>query len=383
MRYKVLYTNPEEDIVSRLLKVRNIDCSIENFLNPSLQHYRIDPLLLSDMDVAVGRLVTAMQCKEKIMIFADYDVDGVTSSYMLYAFITKFVKYKHISIQYPDRLTDGYGLKTHHVEDIHNKGCSVIVTVDNGITSVAEALRAQELGIDLIVTDHHAVTQAGIPQAYAVVNPQTSPLYPFKGLCGAGVVFKLIYALMDRTNWSSTYKKRVFDYFVPIVAISTIADCVPLTQENRALVKRGLHIINTKRHQIPVSLQGLLEYLNITKPIDTYHVGFMIGPRINAGGRIGTPMDSLHILLYEGDKQLFHLDKLEEMNTHRRKLQDQAYKIAESQVDIQAPLIMVASEEFHEGIIGIVAGRLSEKYHKPCVVFAINEEENKAVASLR
>ena len=383
MTYRILYDNPNESLIQRILQVRNIDCSIADFLDPSMQKYRGDPYLLSDMGKAVQRIIQAMQRKEKIMIFGDYDVDGVTSSFMLYTFIRKYIKYQSISIEYPDRFKDGYGIKKHHIDAIKAKWCSVIITVDNGITAVQEALHAQEIGIDLIITDHHEVAESWVPQAYAVINPQTSPNYNFKGICGAGVAFKLICGLMEKTGRDRLEKQNIFNYFLPIVAIATVADCVPLVNENRILVKKWFARINTKRDTIPVWLQWLLKYLNITKPIDSFHVGFVIGPRINAGGRMGTPYDSLKMLLYAGDKQLVHLDKLEGLNTERKKLQDQAYKIAESQVDPDKYMVIVAGEDFHEGIVGIVAGRLCEKYNKPTVVFSLNTDENKAVASLR
>jgi single-stranded-DNA-specific exonuclease len=383
MTYKILYEDRNQSLIQRILTVRNIDCEVDDFLAPNMHKYWTDPYLLSDMLIAVDRIIDAMKRKEKIMIFADYDVDGVTSSYMLYTFIRKYIKYQYISIEYPDRFKDGYGIKKHHIDAIKAKWCSVIVTVDNGITAVDEALHAKKIGIDLIITDHHEVAESWIPQAYAVVNPQTSPQYIFKWLCGAAVSFKVICALMEKTGRDRLKKKTIFNYFLPIVAIATVADCVPLVKENRVLVQRGFHIINTKRETIPAWLQWLLKYLNITKPIDSFHVWFMIGPRINAGWRIGTPFDSLRMLLYEGEKQLEHLDKLESLNSERKELQDTAYKIAESQVDPDKNMVVAMGTDFHEWIVGIVAGRLAEKHNKPCAVFALNEEEGKAVASLR
>jgi len=383
MTYKILYENPDESLIQRIMHVRNIDCSVDDFVNPTIQAYRWDPSLLSDMDIAVERIIQAMKRKEKIMIFADYDVDGVTSSYILYTFVTKYLWYKDISIEYPDRFKDGYGLKSHHLDGIKAKGCSVVITVDNGITSVQEALHAKELGIDLIITDHHQVAESWVPDAYAVVNPQTSPEYLFKGICGAAVSFKVLCALMEKSWRSRAKKKQIFNYYLPIVAIATVADCVPLVKENRVFVQRWFALINNNRTSIPAWLQWLLKYLNITKPIDSFHVWFMIGPRINAGGRVWTPFDSLRMLLFEWEKQLEHLDKLEWLNTERKSLQDTAYKVAEAQIDAEKNMIVAMGADFHEWIVGIVAGRLCEKHNKPTAVFALNEEEGKAVASLR
>lgn len=383
MTYKILYENPDESLIQRIMRVRNIDCSIDDFINPTMQAYRWDPSLLSDMDIAIERIIQAMKRKEKIMIFADYDVDWVTSSYILYTFVTRYLWYKNISIEYPDRFKDGYGLKSHHLDTIKAKNCSLVITVDNGITSVQEALHAKNIWIDLIITDHHQVAEGWVPDAYAVVNPQTSPEYLFKWICGAAVSFKVLCALMEKTDRSRAKKKQIFNYYLPIVAIATVADCVPLVKENRVFVQRWFALINNHRKHIPAWLQWLLKYLNITKPIDSFHVWFMIGPRINAGGRIGTPFDSLRMLLYEGERQLEHLDKLEWLNTERRSLQDTAYKEAEAQVDPNKMMVVAVSKDFHEWIVGIVAGRLCEKYTKPTAVFSTNKEEWKAVASLR
>jgi single-stranded-DNA-specific exonuclease len=381
--YTIQYDNETEDLLTRLLKIRNIDCAIDDFLDPSIATYWTNPFLLNDMDKAVQRIITALKNNEHISIFADYDVDGVTSSFLLHTFFTRFLKYPHVSVHYPDRLKDGYGIKKHHIDTIAASGHKLIITVDNGITAVEEALHAKSLGMDLLITDHHEVSEKGVPEAYAVVNPQVSPDYTFKWLCGAGVAFKLICAMMETSSWDKEKKNMTFMYLLPIVAIATVADCVPLVKENRVLVKKWLEQINKNRNGIPKSLKGLLDYLKITKPIDSFHIWFMIGPRINAGWRVGSPHDSLNILLKTGEEQLAHLDKLEGMNTERRKLQESAYKLAEQQVDHDENILIAVHDEFHEWIIWIVAGRLAEKYNKPTVVMSINREENKIVASLR
>ena len=198
MNYELLYENTAEDLIRRILTVRKIDDDIEHFLDPRIADYRLDPFLLHDMEKAVERILLAIKNNEKIMIFGDYDVDGITSSYLLYAFFTEFLNYKNISIQYPNRMTDGYGMKVKHVDEIKAKDVKVIITVDNGITSINEALHAKEHGIDLIITDHHHVL-ASVPEGFAVVNPQISPNYPFKGLAGVGVAFKLTCAILTKS----------------------------------------------------------------------------------------------------------------------------------------------------------------------------------------
>ena len=161
------------------------------------------------------------------MIFGDYDVDGVTSSYCVYRFITRFLGYSNISVMYPDRLQDGYGLKNKHLDEMKKKGVQLVITVDNGITSVNEAQYAKQIGIDLVITDHHHALDR-VPEAVAVINPQVSPKYDFKGLAGVGVAFKLINALLAKSKFTNEKKNQIFNYFLPIVAIGTVADIVPL-----------------------------------------------------------------------------------------------------------------------------------------------------------
>ncbi|MCF7834490.1 single-stranded-DNA-specific exonuclease RecJ [Candidatus Gracilibacteria bacterium] len=382
MNFNIQYENPNESLLTRLFKVRGIQDNVENFLNPKLADYWLDPFLLNDMGIAVDRIIRALKNNEKIMIFGDYDVDGVTSSWAIYKFITKFLNYRNVSVQYPDRIKDGYGMKNNHIDEIKNKGVSLIITVDNGIASVNEVLYAKEKGIDVIITDHHKEHDE-IPQAFAVVNPQISSNYEFKGLAGVGVAFKLINAILSKSKFNADEKNQIFNYFLPIVAIGTVADVVPLIHENRVIVKNGLDLINNQRHKIPSSLSGFLNYLNLKKNVDTFHIGFVIGPRINAGGRIQSPYDSLNILLYSGKEQHAYLEKIDEINTERRKLQETAFKIAEEALKHQEKILIVSNDEFHEGIVGIVAGRIAEKYNKPSVIFKIDKEKNMAVASLR
>ena len=183
---------------------------------------------------------------------------------------------------YPNRRDDGYGLKVKHLEEMKEKGIDLVITVDNGITSIEEAFYAKTLGIDVIITDHHHPLNE-LPSAIAVVNPNCSSNYPFKGLAGVGVAFKLINAILSKTTLEPERKNQIFNFFLPLVAIGTVADVVPLLSENRYIVKKGLALINQQRESLLPSLKGFLSYLNIKSPIDTFHIGFMIGPRINAG----------------------------------------------------------------------------------------------------
>ena len=276
---------------------------------------------------------------------------------------------------YPNRIKEGYGLKNLHIDDMKKKGIQLIITVDNGITSVNEAKYALEQKIDLIITDHHKNLEE-IPPALAVINPMISPDYPFKGLAGVGVAFKLICAIVEKSTFIQEKKNHVFNYFLPVVAIGTVADVVPLVHENRVIVKRGLELINKGHKHLPSSLKGFLAYLNLKDNVDTFHIGFIIGPRINAGGRIESPYDSLRTLLHSGEKQLQYLDRIEEINTERKKMQDESFKKAETLINLDEKILIVQDESFHEGIVGIVAGRLTEKYTKPSMIIKINAEKD-------
>ena len=382
MRYQILNQDADLSLIQRLLKVRNVSDAPQDFLNPSIANYRLDPFLLNDMEKWVDRIIDAMKRKEKIMIFGDYDVDGITSSFSVYKFISYFLGYKNISIRYPNRVEDGYGLKNKHLDAMKNEGVQLIITVDNGIASVEEAKYAQELWIDMVVTDHHHALET-LPDVCALINPQVSPLYPFKWLAGVGVAFKLINALLSKSTFSKEKKNQIFNYFLPIVAIGTVADVVPLVQENRVIVKRGLELMNYHPDLLPKWLQGFLNFLNLKGKIDTFHIGFVIGPRINAGGRIESPYDSLRIFLSEWEHQLPYLERIESINTERRRMQDQAFRVAEKQVNPDQNFLFVCDESFHEGIVGIVSGRITEKYYKPSAVFKLDLEKKQAVASLR
>jgi len=382
MNYCVKCQNTDDDLLTRLLKIRNITDDPSRFLDPKLADYWLDPFALRDMEKAVWRILEALKNNEKIMIFWDYDVDGITSSYVLYSFLRDFLGHENVSIQYPDRKKDGYGLKTYHIDQIVDKWVNLIITVDNGITSIEEAKYAKEKWIDLIITDHHHALEI-IPDAFAVINPKVSDKYKFKDLAGVGVAFKLVNAILLETNFSKEKKNQIFEYFLPLVAIGTVADVVPLVHENRVMVKKGLELMNFQKNKIPKSLLWFLDYLNIKKNIDTFHIWFVIWPRINAGWRIQSPYDSLNVLLYHWEKQLEYLQKIDEINTRRKKMQDEAIKYAKEIVNVEKNILIVDSEDFHEGIIGIVSWRISDQFNRPSMVLCIQKDEWQAVASLR
>ena len=382
MKYKVLHDNKEQDLFTRLMKVRNIEDDLERFLHPSYKEYRTDPRSIHDMEAGIDRLLYAIQHNEKIMIFGDYDVDGIMSSYVIFTFFQKFLQYKNISVRLPHRIKDGYGIKTHHIDEIAACGCSLIVTVDNGITSFEEALHAKQSGIDLVITDHHKPLDR-LPEAHALINPQLNQHNWFKEVCGATVAFKVCVALAEKLITDRNIKKQLHERLLPFVSIATVADCMPLIDENRLLVKKWLQLINQKRSTIAPALRQFLAYLNI-KEMDSYHIWFMIGPRLNATWRVGDPMDGLlSLLTNHPEQQLIQLQKMDDLNTERRKTQDMMIKQARELINPDRMLLVAAHESFHEWIVGIVAGRITEKHNKPSLILGVNTYDKVATWSLR
>ncbi len=379
--YKLLSSEHHLPFLDRLLSLRGVFDDHQEFLSPTLGKHRWDPLLLNDMNIGTDILIQAMKDRKSICIFWDYDVDGVTSSFLMYTLLCTYMRYPKVKIMYPDRLKDWYGMKVHHVDAIKAAGHDLIITVDNGITSIQEMIHAKNLGLQVIITDHHKALDI-IPGADAIINPQISPWYEFKWLCGAWVVLKFTSALLKKSTFSEEKKQYIMSHFIPIVAIATVADCVPLLWENRALVKRGLAQMTRRSDMLP-SLNGLLDFVNVSWPLKSFHIWFIIWPRINAWWRLATGYDSLKTLLFTGEKQIECLKSLDEINDRRKKLQAEALEIALEQINLDNNILMAMDKSFHEGIVGIVAGRITEKYNKPSIVLHISESKGIAVGSLR
>ncbi len=378
---EILYDNPKEDLLSRLFKIRHIQQDMESFLNPSFSNSWIDPYLLNDFDKAINRIQKAIQKNEKIIILWDYDVDWITSSYLFYKFFSKFLNHKNISIRLPNRLKDGYWMRDYHLDEIKKTGASLVITVDNWITWIQEAEHAQKIWLDLIITDHHKATEQ-IPKAVAVVNPQISPNYWFKQIAWVWVAFKIITWLINKYINDPKKKKQVLNYLLPVVAIWTVADCVPLLWENRLLTKMWLDAMN-KNQWIPQSIANFIKYLNIKNNIDTFHIWFMIAPRLNASGRMQNPYDSLSCLLCSGESQLKYLQNLEWLNNLRKETQESWFQQMEKSIDKRKKILIWQSSELHEWVVWIIAWKITEKYNKPSVIITIKEDEWTAVWSLR
>jgi single-stranded-DNA-specific exonuclease len=362
-------------VVARLLCQRGLADPAEatRFLNPSLDQLH-DPMRLAGMKVAVERLRAALEKRERIAIHGDYDVDGITSTVILRRALELLGG--DVVHFLPERFTDGYGLQPSAIERLHASGVAVIVSVDCGIRAPEAAKRARELGVDLIITDHHE-PDAALPPALAVINPKRSDCsYPDKFLAGVGVAFKLVQALYRQAG-----KEAHLPGFLKIAAIGTLADVVPLVGENRVIAKLGLDLLSRGRHK--VGLRALLDVSGLAgKPIDSYHVSFLLAPRVNAAGRMSTP-DLAARLLLAGDETTddtaYGLARqLEEENARRQAEEAEilaaARKIVTTDPDVGArSVLVVAGEGWHRGVIGIVASKLVDAFHRPAIVLSVDD----------
>lgn len=352
-------------IVAQLLINRNITDVEEakQFLFADLSRLH-DPYQLKDMHKAVDRVKKAQQDQEHVLIFGDYDVDGVTSSALLRNTLVEMGV--EVSNHIPHRFDDGYGLN-HEIGEIANeKGVSLLITVDCGITAKEEVKTLNKFGIDVIILDHHEPDESGPPNAFAIINPkQTDCPYPFKELASVGLVAKFRQALLGRMD------EDVLD----LVALGTIADMVPLRDENRIFAKNGLPVINKTKN---VGLRALLELAKIhKKQMKPYYVGFILGPRINASGRMDSAHKSLELFLAEDKQEALQLAKeLERHNTQRQKMQRnivaEAMELVEQEVNFKDEKVIVLSKEgWHKGVLGIVASQLTDRYYRPSVVISL------------
>ena len=327
-----------------------------------------DPMLLTDMDRACARILEAIDREETIVVFGDYDVDGVTATALLYQHLKGMGA--SVKCMLPSREGDGYGLSKNAIQSIHDKGYRLIVTVDNGISAVDEAAFAASLGVDLVITDHHLPPDA-LPQAVAVVDPRREDdRSPFKGLCGAGVAFKLCAALDGCTP------EEMLDYCGDLAAVGTVADVMPLTGENRTLVKAGLRqLCQTDRP----GFVALLDEVGLSgKAITAENISYAIAPRINAAGRMDNAVTALQLVLCEDEERAGELaHKLNEINAARQETEQEIVRAAQEQLDKEPSLledrvILLWGRDWHPGVIGIVASRLVEKTGRPVIVVSVD-----------
>jgi single-stranded-DNA-specific exonuclease len=358
--------------IAKVLIARGIDTKrkLEKFFNPSLDDL-YDPFLMEDMEKAVDRISKAILNKEKILVYGDYDVDGTTGASMLYLFLKELGA--DVEVYIPDRFKEGYGISLKGIEKAREKGVSTMIAVDCGITAINEVEYAKKFGIDVIICDHHEPGEK-IPNAYAVLDPlKVTCNYPFKYLSGCGVAFKLVQAIHEKLN----VEIDPFQY-LDYVAIASAADVVPLVDENRILVKYGLELLNSSNPR--VSFLALLERAGLrNKKINTWHIGFVIGPRINAVGRLGDATRAVEFLISSDYKDASKwADELHRENEKRqsldRKAFDEAVEFIESyQLHKKDKVLVLFNEEWHQGVIGIVASKIVEKYHRPTILLTLSD----------
>lgn len=347
------------------------------FLKPTLDDLH-SPFLMEDMDLAVERIAEAIERKEHIMVFGDYDVDGTTATTLLYLTIKLLTD--RISSYIPNRLTDGYGLSIEGLQEAKNRGVTLILAVDCGITANAEVDRAREMGIDIVIIDHH-VPGDTLPNGVAILNPKRADCgYPFKELCGVGLAYKVAQALAEHVGLP---ENAVYTH-MDLVALGTTADIVPLRDENRVLTKYGLDMMQQTHKS---GLQALLDVSGLReKELSTGHMLFLLAPRINAAGRMGDATRVVDLLITEDQHRAAQLaEELNQENQRRRKEDTLTFEAAREVVEKdpflrEAKGLVLDSETWHPGIIGIVASRMVEAFNRPVVMISTAGEKGRGSA---
>lgn len=386
MKKKWQYYEQDKEIVNKIAEEHGISTllakilvnrgivdskQIKVFLEPQRHDFH-NPFDMLDMEKAVNRIIQAIKNKEKTIIYGDYDVDGITSITVL----KKFLNERGLDVDYyiPNRLEEGYGLNKEAIEEIAQKGYKLMITVDCGISGIEEVELANSLGIETIITDHHEQLDT-LPNAYAIINPKRRDnTYPFRGLAGVGVVFKVIQAISIKLNLD----EKEYLKYLDIVCIGTISDIVPLVDENRVIAKLGLMLVKCTKN---IGLKELIQESGY-KTIDSGMVSFGIAPRINACGRMGKQEEALELFLTDSAEEAKTITKrLNEYNTQRQETEKQIFEQAISELEKEnleeKSSIVLAGENWHHGVIGIVASRITEKFFKPTILICIEDDIGK------
>jgi single-stranded-DNA-specific exonuclease len=366
-------------VVAQLLLCRGIREAdhARSFLDAKLSDLR-DPDLLPGVTAAADRVHAAIQSRHRIVIYGDYDADGMTATALLY----RCLKLLGADVGYyvPNRMEEGYGLNDDALRTLADRGTRLVITVDCGIASTRQALTAAEVGLELVVTDHHELGPE-LPQAAAIVHPRLPGSgYPFGGLCGAGVAFKLAWAICQRASAAKRVSPPMRQFLldaVGLVALGTVADVVPLLDENRVLVRHGL---TSLKRRPPLGLAALMKCSELDKKpaLASEDLAFSVGPRLNAAGRLGQAQLAVELLITESaDRAQSLAEYLEELNNSRKSLERSIYLAANKQAKerfdpTSDPALILAGDDWHQGVIGIVAGRLAEKYHRPVVLVSLD-----------
>jgi single-stranded-DNA-specific exonuclease len=373
-----------DEITSKLLSIRKIKKEdIKSYLNPSIKEHLPNPNTLIDMEKGTLRTIKSINTNDKIGIFGDYDVDGATSTALLGKYFTELkIPYQ---IYIPDRKKEGYGPTIKSFEQLINNGVKIIFTVDCGTLSFDAIEYAKKKNIDVIVLDHHQ-SEINLPKAYSVINPnRIDDKSNLQYLCAAGVTFMFLVSLNRKLRLNNWFRQKKINepnliYYLDLVSLGTVCDVVPLIGLNRAIVKQGLKILKGKKN---LGLKTLLDICKIDSAPSIYHLGFLLGPRINAGGRVGKCSHGANLLLNTDPKNAFKLaSELDQFNKERQMLEmDLLQKLLNETKDYSKdPVLVLSGINWHEGIIGIVAARLKDKFNKPVIIISINGETGKASA---
>lgn len=373
------------DILAQILVHRGIPIDhVESYLNPTIRHYLPEPNHLIDMDRAVARTLIAIKEKQSIVVYGDYDVDGATSSAILRRY---FDSIGHaIGVYIPDRIDEGYGANTDALLMLRAKPTDLVLMVDCGTTAFEPLKAAAEAGLDVIVLDHHTA-EATLPVTAALVNPNrfdqtTLPREEMRFLCAAGVAYLFVVALnraLRNDGYFTDKPEPDLKNFLDLVALGTVCDVMPLIGLNRAFVRQGLKVMSARNN---IGLSTLCDIARVNEKPSAYHLGFALGPRVNAGGRVGDAMLGSHLLSTDDvllSRQI--ASRLDAYNEERQGIErfvlDQALEQIERDKLNQNPILMVQQEGWHPGVIGIVASRLKERFHKPALVVAFDKDIGK------
>lgn len=357
-------------LLATILVNRNIITGeqIRLFLEPNRNDFH-DPFLITDMDIAVDRIIKAIENKDRVTIYGDYDVDGITSITVLNSFLKDLGL--ETSHYIPNRLNEGYGLNKDAIDKVKENGCDLMITVDCGISSIEEIKYANSIGIETIITDHHEPGEE-IPKALAVIdNKRKDSTYPFRELAGVGVVFKLIQAIGIKLG----LKEETYLKYLDIVCVGTISDIVPLVDENRVITKLGIKLVKQTKN---IGLKSILKSSGYAS-IDSNTISFGVAPRINACGRMGKAEEALDLLLSTNVNEVFELTN--KLNEHNRERQETEKAIFKNTVEIiekehldKNKAIIVAGENWHHGVIGIVSSKITDMYFKPSILLSFEED---------
>lgn len=358
------------DLVATVIANKKLTSSIEIFLNPTRNDF-YDPFLMPDMEIAVNRIIKAIDEKEKVIIYGDYDVDGITSITVL----KKFLKDRGLDVDsyIPNRLDEGYGLNKNAIDSIVKQKYTLMITVDCGISGLEEVDYANSLGLDTVITDHHEPAET-LPKALAVVDAKRKDnKYPFNQLAGVGVVFKVIQAISKRFN----LEEKEYLKYLDLVCVGTISDIVPLVDENRVISKLGLKLVEVTRN---IGLKALLNSTG-AKTVDSSTISFCVAPRVNACGRLGYEQEALDLFMTD------NIIKAEEiarrLNKYNSERQQKEVKIFNEAIEMieqgekNKNCIILGKENWHHGVIGIVSSKVTEMYYKPSILICFEDDEGK------